>query len=237
MVLKRQQFIILILFAVLVSLIGCQRQQRDPAGARTNKEIQRTAAEIERSKLRKRIDRKYSDSEAHFELGELYLQDGLWLQAEQEFKTSLNFDPSHRRSQAGRIKALLNAGDKRVAEILADEYIQRASDSPLASLELALGFQSQSLDDYALTCYQQGLRLAPNSAKINRQIGFYYMSKGDKVRAQEYLTRSFNLNPNQSDVALQLGKMGIQVRIPQKKPGGTKKLDRTVDEFDRELLK
>jgi Tfp pilus assembly protein PilF len=130
---------------------------------------------------------------------------------------------------------LIEGGDKAKAGLLADEYIERASISAAAALQLALAFQEQGLDDYALNCYQQALRMAPNSAKINRQIGFYYLSKGNKDIARDYLSRSFQLNPNQPEVAGELGRLGVEVKIPRKTEKRTKKLDEMVEKSDRGL--
>jgi tetratricopeptide (TPR) repeat protein len=123
----------------------------------------------------------------------------------------------------------LGAGENTKAQLLADEYIKQATISAAASLELGLAFQNQVLDDYALKCYQQALQMAPNSAKINRQIGYYYLAKGNRDVAREYLSRSFQLNPYQPEVAGELGRMGVPVRIPRKKPADAKKLDAMVD--------
>lgn len=232
---RGMQFIGLSVLLYTLLLAGCRSPENNKKIAKTPNEIKVTAAERNKGRLLRKIDRKYDNPEAHFELGKLYQADGLWPQAEQEYKTTLNFDPVHRPAQAARIKVLLGAGDKTKANLLADEYIQRASDSALASLELGLGFQAEELDEYALSCYRQALRLAPNSAKINRQIGYYYLSKNDKNRALDFLSRSFNLNPLQPEVAHELGKLGVTVKIPQRKTRGTKTLEKTVDEYDETL--
>ncbi len=197
-------------------------------------EVKRTPAEEKKGKLLRRVDRKFENPETHFELGQLYQADGLWSQAEHQYNITLNFDPTHREAQAARVKVLLESGDTARAELLADEYMGQASVSAAGSLRLALAFQKQALDEYALACYRQALRLAPNSAKINRQIGYYYLSKNDKVRAQDYLTRSFQLNPNQPEVAGELGRLGTAVKIPRKTKKSTKKLDKIVEESDKE---
>jgi len=75
----------------------------------------------------------------------------------------------------------------------------------------------------------QAMNLAPNSAKINRQIGYYYLNKKDLIRAKEYLTRSFQLDPVQPDVAGELGRLGVAVRIPRKTETRTKNLDKIVE--------
>ena len=179
-------------------------------------EIAKTPAEQKKAKLPKQIDREFENPQAHFELGQLYQHDGLWARAENEYLITLNFDPAHRQAQAARVKALLALDDNTKAEFLADEYMSQASNSPVGSLKLALAFQKQALDEYALACYQQALRLAPNSAKINRQIGYYYLSKGDKEQAKHYLMRSFDLNRNQPEVAGELGRLGVPIKVPQR---------------------
>ena len=198
------------------------------------KEVEMALAEKEKAGLLRQIDRKFENPDAHFELGRLYQADGLWSQAEHQYNIALSFEPTHREAQAARVKVLLDSGDTTRAELLADEYMGQASVSAAGSLRLALAFQKQALDEYALACYRQALRLAPNSAKINRQIGYYYLSKNDKARAQDYLTRSFQLNPNQPEVAGELGRLGTEVKIPRKTEKRTKKLDKIVEESERE---
>ena len=198
-------------------------------------EVAITPAEQSKARLLKKIDRKYENPQAHFELGRLYQADGLWMQAAQEYRIALNFDPVHRSAQAARVKVLGEAGDAAKADLLADEFIAQASSSDFSSLRLALGFQEQGLDDYALRCYRQALRLNPNSAKINRQIGYYYLSKADMGRAQDYLRRSFQLNPNQPDVAMQLGRMGVTVGVPRRQTKNTQKLEAIIDKYDKDL--
>ena len=131
------------------------------------------------------------------------------------------------------VKVLADSGDKTKSALTADIYINQVSASAEESLLLAMAFQKQRMDDYALTCYRQALRLAPNSAKIHRQIGFYYLSKNDRVLAQEYLIRSFQLNPNQPDVAGELGRLGVAVQIPRKTEKKTKSLDKIVEQSDK----
>jgi len=226
----KQEFIGLIFLVCILLFGGCNSGSRGEAEAL--KEVERTPAEETKAGLLKRIDRKFEDPDAHFELGQLYQADGLWAQAEYHYNTALSFDPAHRNSQAAMVKLLADSGDKAKAELTADIYMNQVSSSAAGSLRLAMAFQKQEMDEYALACYRQALHLAPNSAKVNRQIGYYYLSKGDKVQAQEYLTRSFQLNPNQPEVAGELGRLGIAVKIPRKTEQETKKLDRIVEQSD-----
>jgi len=235
---RKMLFILLTVSSIFLLVAGCN-SIRNPFKSTEPKvkEIEKNPAEKEKAELLKHLDRKFEDPEAHYRLGQLYQNDGLWLQAENSYSNALAFDPIHRPAQAARVKVLLAAGDNQQARYSADFYINQASASPSASLRLAMAFQKQALDDYAVTCYRQALNLAPNSAKITRQIGLYYLAKNDAVQAQQYLRRSFQLNPNQPDVARELGRMGVAVRIPRKKPPNPKKLDRIIEKADQELTR
>jgi tetratricopeptide (TPR) repeat protein len=223
----------LLSFALLVG--GCQSFGMGKAKSSTKDEITMTPTEEKKAKLLKAIDRKFENPQAHFELGQLYQADGMWSQAEHEYNVALSFDPVHRKAQAARVKVLLAIGDTVKSELLADEYMGQASVSPAESLKLGLAFQAQKLDDYALACYQQALHLAPTSAKINRQIGYYYLSRGDRELAKSYLSRSFQLDPLQSEVAGELGRLGVAVAIPRKTQKDTTKLDKIVEQSDKEV--
>lgn len=220
-------------FAILVfALLLCSCNGEN---AKKQQEVGKVPVEQEKARLLKEVERRYENPEAHYELGKLYHADGMWSKAETHYNITLGFDPGHKGAQASLVKVMFDRGGKGNAEFTADLYMTQASSSGLASLKLGLAFQGEGLDDYALACYRQALRLNPNSAKINRQIGYYYLSKGEKDRAQDYLTRSFQLNPNQPDVAGQLGRLGVAVKIPRKGGDSTKKLDKTVDEYDKKL--
>lgn len=225
----KQIFIVPALLICIFLLGGCNGKNKEPKG------IDKAVSAKKKARLLKQIDKKFEDVEAHYNLGRLYQAEGQLVQAENQYGIALNFDPVHRQAQAARVKVLMGSGDATKSKLLAEEYIKQASISAAASLELALAFQEQSLDDYALKSYQNALYLAPNSAKINRQVGFYYLSKGNKDVAREYLSRSFQLNPNQPDVAGELGRLGVAVRIPRKagKSTNAKKLDKMVDNSDK----
>lgn len=198
-------------------------------------EVTRTDTEKEKARLLRKVDRKFENPEVHYELARMYQNDGLWPKAEYHYNNTLSFEPSHRRAQAGMVKILLASGDKARADILADIYAHQVSNSAEGSLRLALAYQEQHLDELAMACYQQALRLAPNSAKINRQIGYYYRTKGDSTQAKNYLVRSYQLDPMQPEVAGELGRLGVIVEIPRKTRKNAKKLDRIVNESDKQL--
>jgi len=213
-------------------LFGCGDKKN-----RAIKELRKTPAEEEKARLLRKIDRNFDNPQAHFELGQLYQADGLWTQAEYEYNTALDLDPVLIEAKAAMVKILQQSQNTEKALIYADIYMSQAASSASNSLRLGLAFQKQQLDDYALSCYQQALRLNPNSAKVNRQVGYYYLAKGDKARAQDYLSRSFNLDRNQPEVAMQLGKLGVVIQRPRKTKMATKGLDKIIERSDRDLLK
>jgi tetratricopeptide (TPR) repeat protein len=220
-------------FALLMAGCGSPGQSGKSKTSKVDK-VRLTPTEQKKAKLLKQLDRKFEDPDAHFELGQLYQADGLWAKAEYEYNIALSFNPAHRDAQAAIVKVLRDSGETAKSGLSAEIYVNQTCASAEDSLRLGMAFQKQQMDDYALVCYQQALQLAPNSAKINRQIGYYYLSKGDKVRAQEYLTRSFQLNPNQPEVAGELGRLGIAVKIPRKTEKDTKKLDKIVEQSDKQ---
>jgi tetratricopeptide (TPR) repeat protein len=178
------------------------------------------------------IDNKFENPEAHYKLGQLNQNEGRWAQAQYEYNIALSFDPAHRPAQAGIIYVLKSMGDQGKANMTADTYIMQTSGSAEESLRLALAFQKEKLDELALRAYQQALRIAPNSAKINRQLGYYYLSKGDKVSARQYLLTSFRLNPKQADVAGELGRLGVDISGARLSSG--KNVDRIITEADEQ---
>jgi Tfp pilus assembly protein PilF len=166
--------------------------------------------------LLNQLERKFENPQAHFELAQLYQAEGLLQKAEYHYNVALGFDPAHAQAQAAMVKLFFESGDPGKGKTYVDIYVNQAAGSAVQSLRLAMAFQTEELDEYALMCYQQALNLAPNSARVNKQIGYYYLSKNDKVRAKEYLVRSFQLDPSQPEVAGQLGRLGVEVRIPRK---------------------
>jgi tetratricopeptide (TPR) repeat protein len=222
---RTKGFIVITLMLTLC-VSGCQWFSR--SSAKPYEEISPTIDE-QKAALQKQIERKYENPEAHYQLGRLYHADGLFERAEFQYRVALGFDPVHYKAQGGIVKALKDKGDQAASKMTADVYMSQASVSAESSLLLGRAFQREGLDDYALACYQQAQNLAPNSAVVFRQIGYYYLNKGDQVRAEENLRRSFQLDPYQPEVAETLGRMGVMVQIP-KKPARS-------DNFLKNLLK
>lgn len=215
-------------FFVSLFFAACNRGQRSRAP-----EIPDTPQDREKTRLMNDINRDYEDSQSHYKLGQLYQNEGQWAKALNEYNIAVSFNPAHRDAQAATVSVLYAMGDTAKADTTADTYIMQTSGSAEESLRLALAFQREKLDDFALRAYQQALRLAPNSAKVNRQIGYYYLSKGDKVRAREYLYRSFQLNRKQADVAGELGRLGVDISGARME--SAKSVDKIITDADKQM--
>ena len=170
--------------------------------------------EQQKVELKKYLDVKFEDPQKLFMLGQLYHRDKQWDNAEFYYTNSLRFDPFYRPAQAAMIKLALDRGDQAEAQKYFDMYINQAGKSTDKLIELALEFQQQNLDTYALSCYQKALEIDPNSAKTYKYLGYYYLYKDDKAKAKEAFEKSFNIDRVQPDVALELGRLEVPIVYP-----------------------
>jgi tetratricopeptide (TPR) repeat protein len=171
--------------------------------------------ELQKFDLQKRLEKRYSDPKSHYQLGKIYQSEGLWDKAIFHFKAALSYDPINWASAAATVKVLYQDGKKIKAINTTDLYTATANYSAGSLLSLGEAFQKEMLDDEALTCYHKALKIAPNSADLNKQIGYYYYEKKDLIRAEQYFRRSFEIKPS-SEVSGALGKLGISVELPRR---------------------
>ena len=222
--------VLLVVFALITLTSGCtSNKQKTMYGEKVADKQLTGTTDKQKTKLLRDLDRKYENPEAHYELGKLYHSEGLWDKAEWEYNKALAFNPIHHEAQASIVRLLKDKDDAAKAEVIAEMYINQAGISAKHSLLLGRAFQERGLDGYAITCFKQAHNLAPNSAVINKQIGYYYLLKKDNANAEVYLRRSFEINPQQPEVAGELGKLGVQVEVPKKKVKDTRKIDRKMD--------
>ncbi|MBN2313599.1 MAG: hypothetical protein JXM79_06690 [Sedimentisphaerales bacterium] len=192
----------------LLFLVGCEGQQAVDGG----RDLPMDARKAEALRA---LEQNFESPQAHFNMGQIYQAEGLTEKAEYHYNVALSFDPAHVQAQAAMVKLFVTSSNPTKGKTYADLYMNRVSSMPGQSLRLAKAFQDEQLDDYALMCYEQALRVAPDSARVNKEFAFYYLQKGDQAKAKEYLVRSFQFDPSQPDVANELGKLGVEVRIPK----------------------
>ncbi len=204
--------IVTILSLVLaLVLAGC-----DSASKSTDTENEETAIQQSpKAQLLERIDKKYENPEAHYQLGKLSYAEGQLDKADFEYRVALGFNPVHYRAQAGVVKVATDQKQTERAQIIAELYISQAAVSAPASVRLGKAFQNEGLGEYALSCYYQATGLTPKSPEPYKLLGFYYLGEDDQVRAEENFRRSFELDPYQTDVAGELGRMGVIIGLPR----------------------
>jgi tetratricopeptide (TPR) repeat protein len=228
--LKNRAVLLIPAFMLCELLLGGCNNSQSTTGPKppVPDKVKATVTDVRKDALLKELDRRFENPDVHYELGQLYQADGMWSKAEYHYNVALSFAPAHRPAQAAKVKTLSGSGNSAGAKVAADLYIDQVSGSAEESLKLGLAFAKQQLDDYALACYMQALNLAPKSARVAREIGYYYLRKNDLIRAKEYLTRSFQLDPRQPDVAGQLGRLGVEVRIPRSSQS-TRRLEKVTE--------
>ncbi|MBW8015932.1 MAG: hypothetical protein FVQ82_07075 [Planctomycetes bacterium] len=199
---------VLLLFCVFL-VCGCQPANKEPI----ENEFPLVDSDMRKLELQRLLARKYNNPKIHYELGKIYQSEGLWDKAIFEFDIAKSYDPVNWESAAAIVKTLYQDGKKERAIAMAAKYIKQAGFSAASSLGMGKAFQYEMLDDEALASYNQALTIAPNSAVLNMQIGYFYREKNDLVRAEQYLRRSFELNPT-SEVSEALGRLGIRVELP-----------------------
>jgi protein O-GlcNAc transferase len=176
------------------------------------------ASDIRMLQLKKELDEKWENPVAHYEMGQLYHAQGDWSKAEWHYNLALGFNPAYREVQAAMVKLQIDKGDKQKADWVANNYITQVVSMPEQILALGAAFEKQGLDSQAFKCYTEALKATPDSAPVNRQLGYYYLHRNSKDKAKEYFIRSFQINSNQPDIAGELGRLGVAVRIPEATP-------------------
>ena len=191
--------------------VGCESTPKAPDSASEEAAVQQS----QKAQLLAQIDKKYENPEAHYQLGKVSYAEGQLDKADFEYRVALGFNPVHYRAQAGVVKVAANQKQTERAQIIAELYISQAAVSAPASLRLGKAFQNEGLGAYALSCYYQATGLTPKSPEPYKRLGFYYLGEDDQVRAEENFRRSFELDPYQTDVAGELGRMGVIIGLPR----------------------
>lgn len=211
-----QRFKVYLALLICALLLGSCNRQQDAGSTAPGKGAAELSADEKKAELIAQINRKFENPDAHYKLGQLYHAEGNWDEAEHEYTIALSFDPVYWEAQAAVVKVLLDSGDKAGSEAAAGKYIKQTSDSATGSIQLGQVFLREALDEHALRCFRQAVEVEPGSAAANKELGYYYWGKGDKDQARKYLSDSYRINPNQPQLAVDLGRLGVETRIPEK---------------------
>jgi Tfp pilus assembly protein PilF len=200
---------------------GCLAPANKPVEGDARKTVKLAPVEDEGALLGA-IEKDFSNADLHFRLARVYHQKGQGASAEFEYERALVFDPLHFDSQAALVKLWMDSGNSAKAEGEVDKYIDRAGNAKNL-VGLGTAFHRQGLLEPAKRCYELAIQREPNNPAAYKQMGLYYLSKNDKTNAGQMFAKSFELNPYQSDVAMELGRLGVTIKsrvapLPVAKP-------------------
>ncbi len=168
--------------------------------------------EINKKRLLTRIGENYQDADAHYRLGKIYASEMQLQKAIYEYDVALSFDPALWPAQAAKLKALVDDDQSAKADVAAEMYINQTVSNIEGSLTLSKALESEGLDKYVVSSYKSGIAKFPDSAELNRGLGMFYIKKDNKELARDYLIKSIEIDPEQADVANELGKMGVKLQ-------------------------
>jgi Flp pilus assembly protein TadD len=166
------------------------------------------------SYLLSKLKTRYQDAETHSELGRYYLNEGMLDKAKYHLETALGFDSALRPAQAAHIKLTSQLEGDMAGQRLCAEYQRPLLSSAPEMIKLAKALGDEGLDTMALSCFQRILSSQPNSSEANRQLGYFYLTRKNEEKAKLHFSISFQLNPDQPDVAGELGRMGVTIQTP-----------------------
>lgn len=160
------------------------------------------------------IDQKFESPEAHYKLARLYHAQQQWIKAEYEYNIATGFLPLNKWPEAGLVKMYEDWGRADKAQAAMDKAL-RACVTDEDMVMFARALQKENLLRHAQACYEYALAVAKNKGGIYKEMGYYYLAIGDKVRAEEAFRKSLEIRPYQPDVSAELGRMGVKVVAPE----------------------
>lgn len=160
------------------------------------------------------IDQKFENPDAHYKLAKIYHSQGQWIKAEYEYSIAIGFAPVNKWPEAGLVKLYEDTGKPDKAVVSRDKAMRTCtSDKELIMLAKAL--QRENLNLHAQSVYEYALTVAKNKGGIYKEMGYHYLTIGDKVRAEDAFRKSLEIRPYQPDVSAELGRMGVKVVAPE----------------------
>jgi tetratricopeptide (TPR) repeat protein len=159
------------------------------------------------------ISMKFENPDAHYKLAKIYHSQKQWIKAEYEYNIAIGFAPDNQWPEAGLVKMYEDWGRTEKAQAAMDKALQTCvTDEELVMFAKALG--KEGLHKRAQECYEYAIKVAKNKGGIYKEIGYYYLGIGDKVRAEDAFRKSLEIRPYQPDVSAELGRMGVKVVAP-----------------------
>lgn len=140
------------------------------------------------------------DATVRYNLGRLYLQQGLLEQASYEFDMATSLDPKMTYAYVllGRTLRLRGMHDLAIAKFQA--AIQLRPDWPLAYVDLGVCWDERGHHGKAREAYFKALALAPGMSSIYNNIGYSYFLEGEYGEAIEHYRKALALDPDNRQI-------------------------------------
>jgi tetratricopeptide (TPR) repeat protein len=148
-----------------------------------------------------------TDAGAHNNLGVLYYQKGMIVEAIAEFSRGLELDPKMQVAQRNLEIAYHNTGyyDRRVSEL--QERLRQSPDDREARLELGRAYAALGQFDEAVAEFEQILAHHPRDAAAVIQLGMAEKARGRLEVAVDWFEQAQALDPASSVVQFYLGEV------------------------------
>ena len=143
---------------------------------------------------------KNKDSAIHHDwLGQVFMREGRYDQAEQAFHAAIGLAPQEAEFQIsmGGLKAKQGKLDEAIPSF--QKALELKPDHPLALFDLGTVYALKGDMDKAIEYFHRGERAGPPSVALFNSLAQAYEQKGQLDRAAEYLRRSLALRPQQPD--------------------------------------
>ncbi|RMG52903.1 MAG: tetratricopeptide repeat protein [Acidobacteria bacterium] len=136
------------------------------------------------------------DPVVRYNMGRLYLQQGLLEEASYEFDMATSLDPrfTYGFVLLGRTLRMRGLYDLAIAKLR--RAIQLQPDLPVAYIELGVCWDERGHHDKAREAYFKALALAPNDSRIYNNIGYSYFLEEEYKNAIKYYKKALQLDPD-----------------------------------------
>ncbi|MHC4744090.1 MAG: tetratricopeptide repeat protein, partial [Planctomycetota bacterium] len=117
---KREAWLWGILLACAIMLAGCNQVITPSPGTAKPKPAFYTGKQ---GPMLEKLDKRFQNSDTHFELGQSYRAEGNRAKAKYHFDIAIRFDPTNRPAQAALTKVLIDGGERSEADVGAKRYM------------------------------------------------------------------------------------------------------------------
>ncbi len=171
------------------------------------------------------MDRKFEKAKAHFLAGLEHAESGRYLQAEGEFKRSLECLPG-RESTLTNLAAVLIKLDKwDEAQALVDSALQRFPGNSELVLNAGLLAYERKLFERALASFDQAIQLDPGSAQAHSNRGLALQAMGRWEDALASYRQALHLQPEDAQAHCECGRVLQEM----------KRLDEALAHYDQAI--